>query len=61
MVAPCRYCEKRELGCHGKCEEYQAFAKERDRINQEKYDDWESKRMVTKWVERNQKRKARGR
>jgi hypothetical protein len=27
MKAPCKDCEKRELGCHSKCEEYQAFDK----------------------------------
>ena len=26
--APCKDCEKRELGCHGKCAEYQAFREE---------------------------------
>lgn len=23
--APCKDCEKREPGCHGRCEEYEAF------------------------------------
>lgn len=27
MKAPCKDCEKRYLGCHSKCEEYQAFTK----------------------------------
>jgi hypothetical protein len=27
MNAPCKDCEKRHLGCHSKCEEYQAFVK----------------------------------
>lgn len=25
MKNPCRYCEKRQLGCHGTCPEYAAF------------------------------------
>jgi len=25
IVAPCMGCEKREPGCHGKCEDYLAF------------------------------------
>lgn len=61
MVAPCKGCEKREIGCHGKCELYQTYANERDRINKEKYYDKETKRMTTKWVEKNQKRKMTGR
>lgn len=27
---PCFECEERYLGCHGKCEKYQAFTKERN-------------------------------
>lgn len=25
MKAPCRDCEEREIGCHGKCEEYRRY------------------------------------
>lgn len=25
MTAPCKDCKRREIGCHGKCEEYAAF------------------------------------
>lgn len=25
MRCPCKRCEKREAGCHGRCEEYAAF------------------------------------
>lgn len=35
--APCMTCTDRFLGCHGKCEQYQAFRKERDRLNDKKY------------------------
>lgn len=24
-IAPCKWCDKHEVGCHGKCEEYKAF------------------------------------
>ncbi len=27
---PCRYCEKRSLGCHGRCEEYMEYKRERE-------------------------------
>jgi len=27
---PCFECEERYLGCHGKCEKYQSFTKERN-------------------------------
>ena len=34
---PCFECEERYLGCHGKCEKYQAFTKERN--NNKKFRD----------------------
>ena len=30
MNAPCKDCSDRVVGCHGTCEKYQAFRKERD-------------------------------
>ena len=27
--APCKDCERREIGCHGKCEEYNEFLRKR--------------------------------
>jgi len=35
--APCMNCDERYFGCHGKCEKYQTFRAERDRINNEKF------------------------
>lgn len=32
-VAPCFGCEKRTLGCHGKCEDYLAFSAARREYN----------------------------
>lgn len=26
-ITPCKGCEKRVVGCHGKCKEYQAWTK----------------------------------
>ena len=34
MNAPCKDCEKRYLGCHSNCEEYQAF----DKYNKARYE-----------------------
>lgn len=34
--APCMGCEERYFGCHGKCNKYQNFRKEKDRQNAEK-------------------------
>ena len=32
--APCKNCEKRRLGCHGRCKAYKAFRDELDAINE---------------------------
>lgn len=34
--APCFCCPDRHIGCHGKCDKYQAFAKARERERQYK-------------------------
>ncbi len=31
--APCKDCQERELGCHDRCEKYQAFRVERQEYN----------------------------
>jgi hypothetical protein len=33
MKAPCKNCMQRNLGCHSKCDKYQAFRTELDSIN----------------------------
>lgn len=31
---PCKDCEEREVGCHGKCEKYQAYRSDLDQVKQ---------------------------
>lgn len=31
IQSPCRRCEKREVGCHGRCEAYLAYQEENNR------------------------------
>lgn len=33
MLAPCKDCEDREVGCHAGCEKYLAYKKEREKLN----------------------------
>ena len=33
--APCKDCEKRELGCHGRCEEYAEYKKQNEKAKSE--------------------------
>lgn len=35
LIAPCKGCDKREVGCHAACEEYIAFRKAKDKLNAE--------------------------
>lgn len=35
LIAPCKGCDKREVGCHAVCEEYIAFRKAKDKLNAE--------------------------
>ena len=44
MKAPCKDCEKRYPGCHAKCEEYQAFHKANEEMNEKVY---QEKRLMT--------------
>lgn len=37
MKNPCKDCEKRKLGCHGFCQEYQAWKAELDEVNRKRY------------------------
>lgn len=34
---PCRYCETRSLGCHGRCEKYIEYKREREAILLKRY------------------------
>ena len=33
---PCKNCDRRKIGCHARCEPYQAWAKELDERNRRK-------------------------
>ena len=33
MPCPCRNCEKRDIGCHGSCDDYKAWRAWRDDVN----------------------------
>lgn len=39
MTAPCKGCPRRELGCHDRCEKYQAFRKWRLEVVKRMKDD----------------------
>lgn len=32
MIAPCKDCPDRQIGCHGQCERYKAFRAARDAV-----------------------------
>ena len=32
MTGPCKDCQRREIGCHGKCTEYVKYREEWDRV-----------------------------
>lgn len=36
MIAPCKDCPDRVVGCHGKCEKYQAYRVEVDELKLER-------------------------
>ena len=33
MIAPCKDCQERTVGCHSSCDKYLAFRAERDALN----------------------------
>lgn len=52
--APCKDCEKRELGCHARCEDYKEYRKQQDalielRKSKEVEENWNAKRYA-KWL-----------
>ena len=36
MLSPCKDCEKRELGCHSRCEAYRLYNEENERKRNER-------------------------
>ncbi len=53
MLAPCKDCEKRVLGCHSSCEEYQEFRKAKDLDNAARRTVWQEK---VRWSDSKRKR-----
>lgn len=47
MKTPCMTCKHRELGCHGKCDDYKAYKEELDRIKKLKDKDEEINKYVS--------------
>ena len=41
----CKDCKSRYVGCHAECEEYKAFRKEKDELNQYAYKKKETNSM----------------
>lgn len=46
MTSPCMDCLERNIGCHGKCEQYAAYRDKRDAINQAIYEAKEREDIV---------------
>ena len=38
MIAPCKDCTRREVGCHGKCEDYGKWNEEHARLKKKEAD-----------------------
>lgn len=65
MKSPCRFCEKRYLGCHDRCEDYKEY-KQRIDVAREAHRDWLNAEMAVfesnhRRVEYYRKRHGRGR
>lgn len=52
MTAPCKDCKRREIGCHGKCEEYAAFRARNERESARRREDTEGIDTVCRRVAR---------
>lgn len=37
MIAPCKDCHDRKVGCHSVCEKYKQFSEERQQKNQDEF------------------------
>ena len=61
MTAPCKDCERRTVGCHSSCPEYQEFRLERDRINHEACLRNDTRIPLSRWMRRCIKRNERRR
>lgn len=48
MKGPCKDCERRKLGCHGRCKEYREFKAEREEILKRKNAEHEARWPMSK-------------
>lgn len=61
-LPPCRRdCEKRKMGCHGSCEEYQEWSRKRNEDNERRYREKEDVRRKIRWMEAKEKKRLLGR
>lgn len=56
---PCRYCETRVLGCHGRCEKYMEFKREREQIMNARHDESDVSGHVIGVLRKQKKRRRR--
>ena len=58
---PCQYCEDREINCHSKCDKYQNFYQEKEKIKDEINKQIKKERMfddyIIKKISKRKKRK----
>lgn len=60
-VAPCKGCDRRELGCHSRCADYLAFREKRDEMLQKRAEESTARPQQTAWIRNNIKRMERWR
>lgn len=56
---PCKGCEERKVGCHGKCEKYQTFVEDNEKIKAERQRQHEEDYIATFYVAERRKKKRR--
>ena len=59
VVAPCKDCADRMMGCHGRCEKYQSFRAARTEDNEHEHMMKVSAKGDKSWFEKQFRRKAR--
>lgn len=52
IVAPCKDCKDRVLGCHSTCEKYNAFKKEKEKLAELKKIQYENDYNIVKFRKR---------
>lgn len=63
MNGPCKDCERRKMGCHGRCKEYQEFAKRLEEIRKKRSEEtanswpWSRRGEQMIWQHKKNKRK----